>query len=81
MLASSSVSRALKPGAPFLFTAAEVPDVATGDTGITGTMNDVTFRYWAVASIRTLAAECGFVIERVSEDAGANTWYFARRAG
>jgi hypothetical protein len=35
------VSRALKPGAPFLFTASEVEGV--GDLGVTGTMNGVTF--------------------------------------
>jgi len=41
-VAIASVSRVLKPGAPFLFTAAEIEDAA--DAGIAGTMNGVTFR-------------------------------------
>ena len=52
--AFASVSRVLKPGAPFLFTAAELE---RSEDGIAGTMNGVTFHYYAVASYRTLLAE------------------------
>jgi hypothetical protein len=51
----ASVSRVLKPGALFLFTAAEIDDA--DDAGITGTMNSVAFHYYAVASYRTLIME------------------------
>ena len=51
----ASVSRVLKPGAPFLFTAAEI--VGADDGGITGSMNGVTFHYYAVPSYPTLVAE------------------------
>jgi ubiquinone/menaquinone biosynthesis C-methylase UbiE len=74
----AGVSRVLKPGAPFLFTAAEIPDVAADDPGITGTMNDVTFRYYAVKDYRTLIAEHGFELVRVYDDPGVSTYYFAR---
>ena len=77
----AAVSRVLKPGAPFLFTAAEIPDVPADDPGITGTMNGVTFRYYAVKDYRTLIAERGFVLERVDDDPGVSTYYFARKAG
>jgi ubiquinone/menaquinone biosynthesis C-methylase UbiE len=80
----AAVSRVLKPGAPFLFTAAEIPDVKADDPGITGTMNGVTFRYYAVANYRTLIAligDHGFVLEDVYDDPGVGTYYFARNAG
>lgn len=78
--AFASVSRVLKPRAPFLFTAAEIPDVQADDPGITGTMNGVTFRYYAVADYRTLIAEHGFALEKVHDDPGVSTYYFARKA-
>jgi ubiquinone/menaquinone biosynthesis C-methylase UbiE len=78
--AFASVSRLLKPGAPFLFTAAEIPDVKPDDPGITGTMNDVTFRYYAVADYRTLIGEHGFDLVDVHDDPGVSTYYFARKA-
>jgi len=79
--AFASVSRVLKPGAPFLFTAAEIPGVKADDPGITGTMNGVTFRYYAVANYRTLIAEHGFELVDVYDDPGVSTYYFARKAG
>src|SRR5207248_5128279 len=45
-LALANVSRVLKPSAPFLCTATEIEGADEG--GITGTMNDVLFRYYAV---------------------------------
>ena len=74
-----AVSRVLKPGAPFLFTAAEIPDAKSDDPGITGTMNGVTFRYFAVADYRTLIGEHGFDLVDVYDDPGVSTYYYARR--
>jgi ubiquinone/menaquinone biosynthesis C-methylase UbiE len=78
--AFASVSRVLKPDAPFLFTAAEIPDVKADDPGITGTMNGVTFRYYAVANYRTLIAEHGFELVNVYDDPGVSTYFFTRKA-
>jgi ubiquinone/menaquinone biosynthesis C-methylase UbiE len=75
----AAVSRVLKTGAPFLFTAAEIADVPPNDPGITGTMNGVTFRYFAVADYRSLIGEYGFVLEDVYDDPGVSTYYFARK--
>jgi hypothetical protein len=77
--AFASVSRVLRPGAPFLFTAAEIEDIAADDPGITGTMNGVTFRYYAVRSYRALVAEHGFALEEVYDHTDVSTYYFARK--
>jgi ubiquinone/menaquinone biosynthesis C-methylase UbiE len=77
--AIASVSRVLKPGAPFLFTAAEVAGAGRDDPGITGTMNGVTFHYWAVDSVRALAARHKLELVRVYDDPGVSTYYFTRR--
>jgi ubiquinone/menaquinone biosynthesis C-methylase UbiE len=74
----ASVSRVLKLGAPFLFTAAEI--VGADDGGITGTMNGGTFHYYAVPSYRTLVAEYGFVLVDVHDDPGVSTYYLARKS-
>jgi ubiquinone/menaquinone biosynthesis C-methylase UbiE len=74
----ASVSRVLKPGAPFLFTAAEIVDAA--DDGITGTMNGVTFHYYAVPSYRALVAEYGFALVDIHDDPGVSTYYLVRKA-
>jgi ubiquinone/menaquinone biosynthesis C-methylase UbiE len=76
--AFASVSRVLKPGASFLFTAAEIDDA--DDAGITGTMNGVTFHYYAVHSYRSLLAEYGFVLVDVHDDPGVSTYFLARRS-
>jgi ubiquinone/menaquinone biosynthesis C-methylase UbiE len=76
--AFASVSRVLKPGASFLFTAAEIDDA--DDAGITGKMNGVTFHYHAVCSYRTLLAQHGFVLVDVHDDPGVSTYYLARRS-
>jgi SAM-dependent methyltransferase len=76
--AFASVSRVLKHGAPFLFTAAEID--GADDAGITGTMNGVTFHYYAVPSYRELFAEHGFVLVDVHDDPGVSTYYLARRS-
>jgi SAM-dependent methyltransferase len=73
----ASVSRVLKPGAPFLFTAAE----REGDdaAGITGEMNGVTFHYYTVPSYRALAAEHGLELVSVYDDPGVSTYYLMRK--
>jgi SAM-dependent methyltransferase len=75
--AFAEVSRLLRPGAPFLFTGAEI-EGATAE-GITGTMNGVTFRYYAVASYRTLLAEHALTLDDVYQGPGANTYFLARK--
>ena len=77
--AFASVSRVLKPGASFLFTAAEID--GADDAGITGTMNGVTFRYYAVSSYRRLIAEHSFALVDVHDDPGVSTYFLARRSG
>lgn len=77
--AVASVSRVLKPGAPFLFTAAEVAGVEHDDAGITGMMNGVTFHYWAVDSCRALVARHGLELVSVHDDPGINTYFLARK--
>jgi len=56
-------------------------DVPPDDLGITGTMNGVTFRYYAVADYRTLIGEHGFELENVYDDPGVSTYYFSRKRG
>jgi SAM-dependent methyltransferase len=76
----TSISRVLKPGAPFLFTGAEIAGVDDDtNAGITGTMNGVTFRYWAVASYRPLLSAAGFELESVYDDPDVSTYYSARK--
>ena len=77
-VALANLSRVLKPGAPFLFTAAEIEGAA--DSGITGTMNGVTFHYYAVESYRQLLIEHGLMLIDVHDDPGVSTYYLAVRA-
>jgi SAM-dependent methyltransferase len=74
----ASVSSLLKPGAPFLFTAAEIDNA--DEAGITGTMNGVTFHYYAVPSYRTLINKHGFVLVDVHDDPGVSTYYLTQKA-
>jgi SAM-dependent methyltransferase len=73
----ASVSSSLKPAAPFLFTAAEIE--SADDNGIAGTMNGVTFHYYAVASYRMLIGEHDLVLVDVHDDPGVSTYYLARK--
>jgi ubiquinone/menaquinone biosynthesis C-methylase UbiE len=75
--AIGSVSRVLKPGSPFLFTAAEITDA--DENGITGTMNEVTFHYYAVPSYASLLAVHGLTLVNVHDDPGVSTYYLARK--
>jgi SAM-dependent methyltransferase len=74
----ASVSRVLKPGALFLFTAAEIDGV--NDAGITGTMNGVTFPYYGVPSYRTMIVEHGLVLVDVHDDPCVSTSYLTRKS-
>ena len=76
--ALASVSRVLRVGAPFLFTAGDVNDV---NDFITGTMNGVTFRYYSfgVDGYRALLNHNRLTLVDVHKDDGANTYYLARK--
>ena len=76
----AGVSRALKPGAPFLFTGAEIDGIGDDDAGITGTMNGVTFRYYAVPNYEKLINSHGFSLVDVHDDPGVSTYYLARKS-
>jgi SAM-dependent methyltransferase len=73
----ASLSRVLRWGAAFLFTGAEVE--SADEAGITGTMNGVTFHYYAVEDYRTLLAGHGFVLDDVRDDSGKNTYFLSRK--
>jgi len=73
----ASVSRALKPSAPFLFTATEI--AGADNTGVTGTMNGVTFHYYAVPSYQSLIDEHGLVLVNSYDDPGVSTYYLTRK--
>jgi SAM-dependent methyltransferase len=72
----AAVARILKPGGLFLFTGGD----ADAEPGIEGTMNGVTFRYYAGSdeSHRTLLQEHGFELLDIHTDSGNNTYYLAR---
>ena len=76
--ALAAVARILRPGAPFLFTGGD----ADAEPGIEGTMNGVTFRYYAGSdeSHRTLLQEHGFALLNIHTDSGDNTYYLARKS-
>ncbi len=76
--AFAGVSRLLKPGAPFLFTAAEIEGAA--EAAITGAMDGVTFPYYAVDSYRTLVAPFGLTLVDVYDDPGVSTYFLVRKS-
>ena len=78
--AFASVSRVLKPGAPFLFTAGDTDD-GTGDA-LEGTMNGVTFSYYSYSTegYRRVLREHGLTLLDVHADRGQNIYYLARKA-
>jgi hypothetical protein len=73
----ASVSRVLKLGAPFLFTAAEI---VAADGRYYGHDERGHVHYYAVPSDRTLVAEYGFVLVDIHDDPGVSTYYFARKS-
>ena len=76
----AGVSRVLKPDAPFLFTGAEIDGDGNDDAGITGTMNGVTFRYYAVPNYEKLIRSHGLSLVDVHDDPGVSTYYLARKS-
>jgi ubiquinone/menaquinone biosynthesis C-methylase UbiE len=74
----ASVSRVLKQGALFLFTAAQIENA--GEDGITGTMNGVTFHYYALPDYRDLLAAHDFSLIHVHDDPGVATYFTARKS-
>jgi cyclopropane fatty-acyl-phospholipid synthase-like methyltransferase len=73
----AGLSSVLARHAPFLFTAAEIENAS--DAGITGTMNGVTFPYYAVPSYSALLAEHGFALERSHDEPRDGAYYLARK--
>jgi len=73
--AFSEVSRVLRPGAPFLFTAGDIDD-AHSDL-----MNGVTFPYFSFTTetYRQELAEQGLDLIDTHTDRGSNTYYLARK--
>jgi SAM-dependent methyltransferase len=74
--AFAAISRALKPGAPFLFTAGDKDGWIDGEP-----MNGVPFRYYSftVDGYRDLLHTHGLVLENTHEDRGHNIYYLARK--
>ena len=75
--AIASVSRILKPGAPFLFTSGD----ADGFEAKEGTMDGVVFRYYSYSpeNYRRILADHGFTLIDVHADSGQNTYYLATK--
>lgn len=75
--AIASVSRVVKPGAPFLFTAGDVDDFH----GKEDKMNGMTFRYFSYTrdNYRRILGDQGFALADVHNDSGDNTYYLARK--
>jgi len=75
--AISSVSRVVRAGAPFLFTAGDVDAFDAKEDN----MNGVTFRYYSYSaeSYRRILADHGFRLVDVHTDNGNNTYYLAKK--
>jgi SAM-dependent methyltransferase len=75
--AIANVSRALKPGAPFLFTSGDVDAVDAKEDQ----MNGVTFRYFSYSpdSYRRILGDHGLSLIDVHTDSGKNTHYLAKK--
>jgi ubiquinone/menaquinone biosynthesis C-methylase UbiE len=78
--AIGGMSRVLKTGAPFLFTAGDVDD-DSGDH--VGTMNSVEFHYYSFTldGYRSVLNDHGFTLVDFHSDAGENGYYLARKIG
>jgi len=73
----ANISRALKNGAPLLFSSGNVD----GFDAKEGKMNGVTFRYfsYSVPSYQRILADYGFALVDVHADSGNNTCYLANK--
>ena len=76
--AMASVARVLRPGAPFLFTSADI-DEAAGHLG--APMNGVDFVYFSftIDGYRRVLADHGLAFVDFHTDAGENGYYLARK--
>ena len=78
LAAIASVARVLRPGAPFLFTSADV-DEAAGHLG--APMNGVDFVYFSFTldGYRRVLADHDLAVVEFHTDAGENGYYLARK--
>jgi SAM-dependent methyltransferase len=76
--AVESISRVLKPNAPFLFSSGDVG----GLDPCVGTMNEVVFHYYSFTrdGYRRLLSDCGFRLLNFYTDRGQNGYYLASRS-
>ena len=75
--AIANVSRALKRGAPFLFTSGDEDCLDAKEE----TMNGVTFRYFShgAHSYRRILSDYRFTLVDIHADSGKNTYYLAKK--
>lgn len=76
--AFASVSRVLKPGAPFLFTSGD-EDCLQGKVS---TMNSVEFRHfsYSIDTYGRVLRDYGFTLANVHADSGNNLYYLAKKS-
>jgi cyclopropane fatty-acyl-phospholipid synthase-like methyltransferase len=76
--AITSVSRVLRPGAPFLFTSG---DEDGNREDFTGTMNGIEFHYYSftIDAYRRILGEHGMTLVDFHTDKGENGYYLARK--
>jgi hypothetical protein len=76
----ASVSRVLKTGAPFLFTAG-YPDVLDDNDDHVGIVNGVEFHYYSFTmdGYRSVLADHSFTLSDFHTDRGKNGYYLARK--
>jgi SAM-dependent methyltransferase len=76
--AIANISRILKQGGSFLFTAGDVDDF----DGTEGKMNGVVFRYfsYSIDNYRRILGDNGFTLVDFHTDSGNNGYYLAQRA-
>jgi SAM-dependent methyltransferase len=76
--AIASVSRILRPGAPFLFTSGDVDGPAPAES----TMNGVVFRSFSfsIEDYRRVLGDQGFTLSSVHADRAENTYYLAQKS-
>ena len=78
MLAIASVSRVLRPGSPFLFTAGDVDDDSGDHVGV---MNGVEFHYYSfsIDRYRSVLGDHRFTLVDLHRDSGTNLYYLAQK--
>jgi SAM-dependent methyltransferase len=76
--AIANISRILKQGGSFLFTAGDVDDF----DGTEGKMNGVVFRYfsYSIDNYRRILGDNGFTLVDFHTDSGNNGYYLAQKA-